>query len=186
VSTLAELHAAAVADVLACPVKPCAECGTPMTHGQGTEHGRDVFTEVAADGTAYGPASDLAHLFDPAANWLGADNPYAYLARLGDLQTEAHAACKGRIGGGPRAELTGLFWRVAREYTALMVRLDTGSVYHSHMSDREPWVYSPSCEPRGVLMPYHCGAPAHLRPSGWYCRGCKALLTDDTAELRTV
>lgn len=181
-STLAELHASAVAAILARPVPPCAECGTPMMHGHAIEHGingpKDVFTEVATDGTAYGPAADLVALFDPAANWLGMSNPYAYLARLGDLCNEATSA--------KRCETTWLYERTIREYAALKVRLDTGSIYHRHMPAREPWVYNPSCGPRGEVMPYHCGMPAWLRPSGWYCRGCGVLLSDESAELRSV
>lgn len=179
-STLAELHAEAVAHLAARPVPPCAECGTPMTHGQGIDglSRRDVFTEVAADGTVYGPASDLAHLFDPAANWLGADSPYAYLARLGDLCSEATSV--------KRRETTWLYERTIREYVSLKVRLDTGGCYHTHAPEREPWTCNPSCEPRGVVMPHHCGMPAHLRPSGWYCRGCGILLTDDSAEMRNI
>lgn len=178
-STLAELHASAVAAALAQPVPPCAECGTLMTHGQGTDGGKDVFTEVAADGTAYGPAADLAHLFDPAANWLGMSNPYAYLARLGELCSDAVPNKSAR-----RTEPTWLYERTIREYASLKVRLDLGGIYHPHMPAREPWVHDPGCEPRGVVMPFHCGMPAHLRPSGWYCRGCGDLLTCATAELR--
>jgi hypothetical protein len=178
VSTLAELHSSAVAALGALPVKPCAECGTPMMHGQGTTGGKDVFTEVAADGSVKAPASDLVHLFDPAANWLGESDPYAYLARLGDLCTEALSV--------KRRETTWLYERTIREYSALKVRLDTGSIYHRHMSDRDPWVYDPNRATRGVAVPAHCGWPAWLRPSGWYCRQCKALLTDATAELRSV
>ena len=180
-STLAELHASAVAGVLAQPLAPCEECGTPMVLGQEAEGGKDVFTEVAADGSTKGPASDLAHLFDPAANWLGMSDPYAYLARLGELCEEALPNKSAR-----RTKPTWLYDRTIREYAALKVRLDTGSIHHRHMAAREPWVYNPSCEPRGVVLPYHCGAPARLRPSGWYCRGCNALLTDATAELRDV
>jgi hypothetical protein len=173
-----ELHAAAVAAVFARPVKPCTECGTAMTHGQGTDGGKDVFTEVAADGSVKAPASDLVQLFDASANWLGADNPYEYLAKLGDLCTEALSV--------KRRETTWLYERVIREYAGLKVRLDTGSIYHRHMPAREPWAYVPNRAPRGVVMPHHCGQPAHLRPSGWYCRGCGDLLTDESAELREV
>lgn len=181
-SALAELHAEAVAYLAVRPVPPCAECGTPMTRGQGTEHGvngpKDIFTEVAADGSAYGPAVDLAPLFDPAANWLGMDNPYAYLARLEGLCNEATSA--------KRAETTWLYERTIREYVGLKVRLDTGGYHHTHRPAREPWVYDPNRAPRGDVMPYHCGRPAWLRPSGWYCRECGDLLTDDSAELRGV
>lgn len=176
--TVGELHAAAVAALRARPVHPCAECGTAMTHGQGTDGGKDVFTDVATDGTTYGPAADLAPLFDASANWLGADNPYAYLAKLGDLCTEALSV--------KRRETTWLYERTIREYAGLKVRLDTGSIYHTHSPAREPWAYVPGRAPRGVVMPYHCGQPAHLRPSGWYCRGCGVLLSDDSAEIRSV
>lgn len=175
---VARLHAAAVAELRACPVRPCAECGTAMAHGQGTDGGKDVFTEVAADGSVKAPASDLVQLFDASANWLGADNPYAYLAKLGDLCTEALSV--------KRRETTWLYERTIREYAGLKVRLDTGSIYHTHSPAREPWSYDPRRKPRGDLMPYHCGQPAHLRPSGWYCRGCGVLLSDDSAEIRSV
>jgi hypothetical protein len=181
-STLAELHSSAVTRLTARAVPPCAECGTPMVHAAGTEHGirgpKDVFTEVAADGSAKGPAPDLAHLFSPAANWLGMSNPYAYLARLGELCSEATSA--------KRCETTWLYERTIREYVALKVRLDMGGMHHTHTPAREPWVYDPNRAPLGVVMPYHCGQPAWLRPSGWYCRGCGELLTDETTELRDI
>jgi hypothetical protein len=180
--TISELHAQEVAELRALPVRPCEACGTAMVRGEGTEGGingpKDVFTEVAADGTAYGPAPDLVHLFDPSANWLGLDNPYAYLARLGEL-------CDGATSA-KRAETTWLYERTIREYVALKVRLDTGSIYHSHRAAREPWVHDPDRGPLGKVLPYHCSAPAWLRPSGWYCRECCALLTDESAELRNV
>lgn len=180
--TVGELHAQEVARLRARPVRPCAECGTPMTMGTGTEHGingpTDVFAPVAVDGTTYGPASDLAHLFDPSANWLGMSSPYAYLARLGELCNEATSA--------KRAETTWLYERTIREYVALKVRLGTGSIYHSHRAAREPWVYDPDRGPLGKVVPFHCSTPAWLRPSGWYCRECLVLLTDDNAEMRDV
>jgi hypothetical protein len=148
-----------------------------MTHGQGTDGGRDVFTDVAVDGSAYGPAVDLAPLFDPSANWLGESSPYAYLARLGDLCSEATSA--------KRASTTWLYERTIREYVSLKVRLDTGGYYHSHTPAREPWTYDPSREVAGEReCACHCGRPAWLRPSGWYCRECGGLLTDATAEIR--
>lgn len=149
-----------------------------MVAGEGTEGGKDVFTEVAADGSATGPAVDLAHLFIPEANWLGASHPYAYLAKLGEL-CEAATSAK-------RAETTWLYERTIREYSALKVRLAEGFTFHRHVLAREPWAYDPSRYPRGEVMPYHCGWPAHLRPSGWYCRECGELLTDENAELRLV
>jgi hypothetical protein len=178
---VARLHAEAVAYLSARPVPPCAECGTPMTRAEGTERGingpKDIFTEVAVDGTTYGPAVDLAPLFDPAANWLGADNPYAYLARLGELCGEATSA--------KRASTTWLYERTIREYVSLKVRLDTGGYHHAHTPATEPWVYDPDRVPVGEReCVYHCGRPAWLRPSGWYCRECSDLLTDGNAELR--
>lgn len=182
-STLAELHASAVAAIFARPVPPCAECGTPMMHGHAIEHGingpKDIFTDVATDGTAYGPAVDLAPLFDASANWLGEANPYAYLARLGDLCNEATSV--------RRAETTWLYERTVREYVSLKVRLDTGCCYHDHKAARALWVYDPHRVPAGEReCVYHCGMPAWLRPSGWYCRECGDLLTDATAEVRMV
>jgi hypothetical protein len=178
-STLVELHTSAVAALLARPVPPCIECGTPMVHGHGTEGGKDVFTEVAADGTSRGPAVDLAPLFDPGANWLGMSNPYAYLARLGELCIEATSV--------KRTETTWLYECTVREYSALKVRLDTGCYYHSHVPEHEPWVYDPHRVPVGEReCVCHCDRPAWLRPSGWYCRECGDLLTDETAEIRMV
>jgi hypothetical protein len=180
---LAELHASAVAALRSRDVGPCAECGTPMALAEGTEHGisspKDIFTEVAADGSTYGPAADLVFLFDPAANWLGASGPYAYLARLAELCNEATSA--------KRCETTWLYDRTIREYVSLKVRLDMGSIYHHHVSARQPWSHDPACEVTGDrACAYHCGWPAWLRPSGWYCRGCGELLTDATAEIRMV
>jgi hypothetical protein len=173
-----QLHASAVAKLRARTAGPCAECGTPMVLAETTENGKDLFTEAAADGTSYGPAADLAHLFDPARNWLGASGAYAYLAELGKLCGEATAV--------KRTETTWLYDRTIREYAALKVRLDLGSCYHSHRAAREPWAYDPHRARSGDVMPYHCARPAHLRPSGWYCRECGELLTDDNAELRGI
>lgn len=180
---LAEMHRSAVEEARDRGARPCGECGTPMTMGTGTETGAyrtvDVFTPVAVDGTTYGPASDLVFLFDPAANWLGAGDPYAYLARLGDLCMSATSA--------KRTETTWLYERTIREYTSLKVRLDMGPTYHQHAPASVPWTYDPSREVIGDrACVYHCGWPAWLRPSGWYCRECRELLTDATAEIRMV
>jgi hypothetical protein len=175
-TSIAQLHAAAVAKLQARAGRTCGECGTSMVLVEAAEHGKDVFAVVAADGTSYGPASDLVHLFEPSANWLGESGAYAYLARLGKLCAEATAA--------KRTETTWLYERTIREYAALKVRLDTGSCYHTHREASVPWVYDSAREFDGQVYVYHCAWPAHLRPSGWYCRGCGELLTDATAEIR--
>lgn len=134
----------------------CTECGTQLhrTAVPGDEWG---WADEA--GAAYGPASDLAFLFDPAANWLRMSDPYAYLARLGELCTEATSV--------KQRETTWLYERTIREYTSLKVRLDMGGYSHLHAPERTSL---PEVFPYEV--PEHCGWPMRLAPSGWRCRQC--------------
>jgi hypothetical protein len=180
---LAEMHRSAVEEARGSYARPCAECGTPMTMGTGPDRAFgeaiEIFTGVAVDGTTYGPAVDLANLFEPSANWLGADNPYAYLSKLGDLCMSATSA--------RRTETTWLYERTIREYTSLKVRLDMGSIYHTHRVASRPWSFDPKRPVIGErACVYHCTMPAMLRPAGWFCRDCGDLLTDSTAEIRMV
>jgi hypothetical protein len=172
------LHAAAALRVVSQAPRPCSLCGVLLRSAVLPD---DTFGPVDASGSQTGTDNDVAHLFDPAANWLGATSPYDYLVRLDAALTEALRV--------KRTETTWLYDRTIREYSALKVRLDMGMSFHCHQmpSDWDPAAWAaayaagirPPCPPD---LPHHCGRPAHLRPSGWYCRGCKALLTDETAK----
>jgi len=154
------LHAAAVAGLMAAPDRPCSLCGVPL---HTTALPDDTYGVADWTGSRTGTDPDLAPLCDPAANWLGASNPYAYLARLARLLDEADP-------GSKKTQTTWLYERTVREYAALKVRLDMGLSFHYHQEDR-------AGAPRSLVVPpYHCSWPAHLRPSGWYCRECKVRL----------
>ena len=116
----------------------------------------DEYVWVGTDERTVGTDADLAQLYDPASNPLGACNPYDALKRMAGVMDRAQDARK--------ACLTPLFWQVAREYSALKVRLETGMSFHVHRPDKTP-------EYDGI-PPYHCAWPMWLRPSGWHCRQC--------------
>jgi len=178
--SLAQLHAAAVARVLSAPDRPCRHCGA-MLHNVADEV-TDLWATVDAEGSCTGVDPDVAHLYDPDANPLGAVNPWDALRLLAELMdaTTHKAVMAGKACHTP------LHWRVAAEYSALMVRLDMGLPFHQH-SMTSDWDAGEAArhigEPRPADLPYHCGWPAWLRPSGWHCRECKLVLTDETAEL---
>jgi hypothetical protein len=180
--SITQLHAARVAEILARPPRPCALCGVPLTEVARPD---DTFGPVGPDGRAHGPDPDLAHLSDPSGNWLGASSAYQYLARLDAALSQADPLSK-------RTETTWLYERTIREYSALKVRLDMGMSFHYHRlaSDFDAAAFAaswvPGPQPRSARVPYHCGQPALLRPSGWYCRADGAVLTDESAELAAV
>jgi hypothetical protein len=175
--SLAQLHAAAVAQVLSAPDVPCRWCGAAL-HTV-ADPATDLWAEVDAEGSTSGVDADVAHLYDPDANPLGAVNPWDALKLLAELMdaTTHKAVMAGKACHTP------LHWCVAQEYSALMVRLDTGLPFHQHrpLTSYQPPRTDPQPRPEG--LPYHCGWPAWLRPSGWHCRQCKLVLTDETAEL---
>jgi hypothetical protein len=180
--SLAQLHAAAVARVLSAPDIPCRWCGAAL-HTVADEV-TDLWAAVDADGSCTGVDADVAHLYDPAANPLGAVNPWDALRLMAELMNAADH--KAVMAG--KACHTPLYWRVAAEYSALMVRLDMGLPFHVHspMARHELPSAAELAARRGYRppdLPYHCGWPAWLRPSGWHCRQCKLVLTDETAEL---
>jgi hypothetical protein len=141
----------------------CIHCGQAVT--MVADEKLDEWRWAGADGKTTGRDSDLAHLYDPARNPLGATSAYDALSRMAAMMDAASQAAKN-----PRkASLTPLYWRVAREYSALSVRLDMSLSFHQHMAWTEPWTGPPA--------PYHCGSPGWLRPSGWHCRECRMVLT---------
>lgn len=178
--SLASLHAAAMAALLTADPKPCWLCGAPLHTVPNPA--TDLFEPVDHAGSPTGTDADLAHLFDPAANPLHATSPYDALNKMAALMTDPAADKAVRAG---KAEHTALHWRVAQEYSMLRVRLDTGMSFHVH---REPAGWDPARaaerigRPRPADLPYHCGWPAWLRPSGWHCRQCRIVLTDETRE----
>lgn len=174
---LDEIHAAEAAFELAKPERPCTRCGVPL-HTVVNEK-TDLFEPADASGSSTGRDPDLAHWFDPAANPLGATSPYDALRRMAELMDAGHKAVPPGTDS-PRACLTPLFWDVARAYSSLKVRLDMGMSFHVH-TEASGWDHDaprPPCRPD---LPYHCGWPAWLRPSGWYCRRCDLVLDDATA-----
>jgi hypothetical protein len=177
---LAELHAAEAARVLAGPERPCALCGVSVHVAAAPG---DEWRAADASGSFSGADPDLAHLFDPAANWLGASNPYDYLARLSRALDGADPLSK-------RTETTWLYERTIREYASLKVRLDVGMTFHQHRiaSDWDGAAFAAAWAPgmmhvRRAGVPYHHDRIAWCRPSGWECRECRATLTDETPGL---
>jgi hypothetical protein len=146
---------------LARPPVPCWLCGD-LLHLIADE-GTDEFEYEDEAGHRTGTDSDLRHL---VAAYGSAD---ARLALLRDRMDAAMKACGGPRG--TRASLTPLYWAAAREYSALKVRLDSGGTFHQHI----PEPYSDP-RPNPFPLPYHCGWPMRLRPSGWQCRRCPSWL----------
>lgn len=134
----------------------CVACRVPlhMVAAPG-----DEWAWADPGGSTSGTDPDLAHLYDPAANPLGAVNPWDALKRMSDALLAAHAV--------KRACLTWVHWRLAQEYSALKVRLDMGLPFHVHRPEASP-AYD------GPPPPEHCGWPMRLAPSGWRCRVCPA------------
>ncbi len=135
----------------------CEVCGAALTRV--ADETADEWVWADAGGQRSGADPDLAHLYDPAANPLGAVNPSDALARMAALLDTGHkAVMAGKAGRTP------LYWRVAREYSALKVWLDSGGTFHQH--------YALHGEPYQGDVPEHCGWPMRLTPSGWRCRQC--------------
>jgi hypothetical protein len=135
----------------------CWLCGDELH--QVADHRLDDFVWVDATGMRYGDDADLRHL---------PGGPDARLVWLRNQMNRATNAQRGK-----RAEHTWLYWARAREYTALLVRLNSGT-WHTHQvraSELPPW--------DGPPVPEHCGWPMWLRPSGWHCRqGCGTILAE--------
>jgi hypothetical protein len=110
----------------------------------------DEFVWVDAAGGQYGQDADL-----PA-------HPYDHLEELG-----------ARMQASKYSDLA-----AARAYSSLKVRLTYG-IFHTHHPAEAA---TPDWDCLGVTLPAvpvtHCGWPGWLRPSGWYCRRCKARLAD--------
>jgi hypothetical protein len=162
-TTVTEMHAAWTEAILSRPARPCALCGVPLVTAARPD---DTFGPAGPDGRAHGFDRDVAHLADPAANWLGASSAYEYLARLDAALAEAT-----RVKG---THTTWLYERTIREYSALKVRLDLGMSFHYHRLAAE-------ADALRLPLPWHCGRPAHLRPSGWRCRECGEALAGQLA-----
>jgi hypothetical protein len=60
------------------------------------------------------------------------------------------------------------------ECSALKVRLDFGGTFHQHYPASLPSPYEGT-------VPHCCGWPGWLRPSGWQCRRCGAVLAVECA-----
>lgn len=133
----------------------CALCGEPLHRI--ADNRLDEFIWVGRDGKPYGNDSDLARLFDPARNPLGVSDPYDALSKMADRLNRADKA--------RRTCRTRLYWQIAREYSALKVRLEMAGTFHQHWTSETP--------PYTGEVPEHCGWPMWLRPSGWQCRQCK-------------
>lgn len=104
---------------------------------------------------------------DGSGSMLGDDpdlppDPYGYLAWLSDIQLAAH-----KLHKPGKSEFTWLFWARAREYSGLKVRIEMGGTWHTHY----PVEHGPAIQ--AGELPWHCGWPMWLRPSGWQCRQCK-------------
>lgn len=175
---LADTHRAAVLKLLTAASVPCTHCGAALFTFADTR--TDTFEPATKEGEVYGPDPDVAHLLDPAANPLGAVNPYDALAKMAELLDQGHKAVSpGK--SNPRACLTPLFWQLAGEYSMLNVRMAMGGGYHVHRPATD-WKHEVKTRERPDDLPWHCGWPAWLRPSGWHCRQCKIVLTDATAD----
>jgi hypothetical protein len=126
----------------------CRHCGDKL-HRVADERA-DTWEWADENGRRFGADADLRDL---------PGGPGAYLARLGDMLARAQAVSSSR------AARTWLYWRTAKEYSALKVRLASGT-FHEHLPD---YLDMPPFE--GVV-PEHCNWPMRLRPSGWQCREC--------------
>lgn len=176
-STLAELHADGVVRVLAAELGPCVHCGAVLH--QVADERTDLWEQADEAGSRTGTDPDVAHLCDPELNVYGASDPYDALKRMAGLMSDAYFAAlrKGR------ACETLFARRVSLEYSALNVRMSMGMSFHQHRAHTHWDPPRTDPQPRQPDLPYHCGRPAWLRPSGWHCRECKLVLTDETAEL---
>lgn len=176
---VARLHAAGVARVLAADLLPCMHCGA-MLH-QVADARTDLWEWEDEAGSRTGTDPDVAHLCDPAANPLGASNPYDALAKMAGLMSDAYFAA---LRSGKACE-TPFARRVTLDYSALKVRMDFGMSFHQHraVTRWDPPGPEGAGRPRYTGLFYHCGWPAWLRPSGWYCRECKVQLRDGTPGL---
>lgn len=143
----------AIAAVLAEPPRRCRLCGTSIRHTPNEITGEWDWTDES--GSTCGTAPDLADLYDPDRNPLGAASPYDALSKLSARITD------GKAGLAP-----------GREYASLKIRIGDGPLHHVHQPD------SPGERP-AITVPEHCGSPARLRPSGWHCRRCGTLIHDE-------
>jgi hypothetical protein len=124
---------------------PCRMCDAHLH--MVADHRIDEWVWEDEQGHRTGTDRDLAPLGDP-------------YARLAWLATEIDRAQRAPKSAGR----TWLYWARAREYSSLSVRVSTGT-WHVHQPAHLP-------PPYPGIVPYHCGWPAQLRPSGWTCRQC--------------
>lgn len=107
----------------------------------------DEWGYVDGRGNRLGTDSDLRHLPDGA---------YARLSELAERCTTSAGKSDMSVEGE----------RAIREYGRLKTRMEFGSSFHTHRAMEHLRV--PNCGQEPV--PYGCGMPAYLRPSGWQCR----------------
>lgn len=179
-TTLAERHAAAVARITGAPPAPCWLCGDMLQCV--ADLAFDEWAWADQDGHRSAVDADLRCL-EP---WGGASGRLKWLGDGQDLLRRLKRTRKGEKTW-PDAEVEGWYWLLAMEYTSLKMRAEgVLATTHVHQPARQPW----TCDARELAMSYarprpgvvyHCDVPAWLRPSGWYCRECKILLTDETA-----
>ena len=132
----------------------CRLCGAALH--MAPDHRVDEYSWQDERGRTLGDDPDVAHL---------QPDPYAYLAALAADLARAQKVTRKGVGH------TWLYWRKAREYSALKVRLETGGTFHVHWAGSSPIDHSAAGHQPQV--PEHCGWPMWLRPSGWHCRqGC--------------
>lgn len=131
--------------------RPCALCGVPLQ--EKAHELLDEFVWVDAAGSFVGRDTDL----------LPVGNPYERLNALVDRSRDA----RGRVRAMPLQD--------AQEYATLLTRMDVNGAHHAH------YVTAALLPCYRGDVPRCCDRPAWLRPSGWHCRVCRAVLQSPTA-----
>jgi len=139
---------------------PCWLCGDAMH--QVADTWLDEFTWADDSGSTTGTDTDLRQLEEHGG-------AYARLKWLADeMDRLGKLSCKRKDGYHWPDEATQAEYHArGREYSALKVRLETGGTFHVHH------VRSSEVPDYAGIVPYCCGWPAWLRPSGWQCRQCR-------------
>jgi hypothetical protein len=143
---------------------PCWLCGDACHMVADTR--LDLWDWADDSGSKTGKDSDLRQLYD--AGW----TPYGRLKWLADEMERLHKLSRKTKDGyhWPDDRTRAEYHARGREYSALKVRLEFGGTFHIHH------VRTDSVPPWKGELPYCCGSPAWLRPSGWHCRECRAVL----------
>ncbi len=143
---------------------PCWLCGDVLH--QVADERADEFTWADDSGSTAGTDADLRPLEEHGG-------AYAYLARLsGELERLSGLSRKRKDGyHWPDERTEAEYFARGREYSALKVRLEMGGTFHIHQVRASG---KPDYE---GTVPYCCGQPAWLRPSGWQCRQCRQPVT---------